>query len=63
MEKINEMKTSKGYRLSTETHNMIKQIQVILKVNTDFVLNRACRKLLSEIQNNKNKNKLKDIYK
>lgn len=63
MEKINEMKTSKGYRLSTETHNMIKQIQVILKVNTDFVLNRACSKLLSEIQNNTHKNKLKDINK
>lgn len=63
MEKMNEMKKSKGYRLSPETHNMIKQIQVILKVNTDFVLNRACSKLLSEIQNSTNKKKLKESNK
>lgn len=59
-EKINEMKISKGYRLSPETHNMIKQIQSILNVNTDVVLNKACSKFLTEIQNNTNKNKLKD---
>ncbi len=60
MEKINEVKISKGYRLSPETHNMIKQIQNILNVNTDIVLNKVCSKFLSEIQNNTNKNKLKD---
>ncbi|HMQ79522.1 MAG TPA: hypothetical protein PKE39_02175 [Ignavibacteria bacterium] len=60
MEKINDIKISKGYRLSPETHNMIKQIQNILNVNTDVVLNKACSRFLTEIQNNKNKNKLKD---
>lgn len=54
------MKISKGYRLSPETHNMIKQIQSILNVNTDIVLNKACSKFLIEIQNNTTKNKLKD---
>lgn len=54
------MKISKGYRLSPETHNMIKQIQNLLNVNTDIVLNKACSKFLIEIQNNTTKNKLKD---
>jgi len=50
MEKNEKKKISKGYRLSKETHDMIKQIQNMLKVNADNVLNKACSSFLIEIQ-------------
>jgi len=48
MDRSIEKKISKGYRLKQETHDMIKQIQVTIKGNTDEAINIACIKFLNE---------------
>lgn len=56
-------KISKGYRLKPDTHEKINRIKNILNTDSDNAINKACEKLLNEIEklsNNKiNKGELK----
>jgi len=51
--KYHREKISKGYRLKPETHEKIKKVKIILDSDTDYALNKACEKLLKEIENYK----------
>lgn len=51
-------KISKGYRLKTETHELILKIKQTIKADSDNAINTACSKFLNELKKNKKKGEL-----
>jgi hypothetical protein len=52
-------KIARGYRLKKSTHKLIDRIQIILKVDQDTVITKACRMLYKDLQKNEISNKQK----
>lgn len=55
----NRAKISKGYRLKPDTHEKINRIKNILNADSDNAINKACEKLLNEIERNSNNKTIK----
>ncbi len=52
IKKIKVEKISKGYRLKKTTHELIDKMQIILKVDQDTIVTKACRMYYRELKNN-----------
>lgn len=50
---------ARGYRLAPQTHNLIKKIQTILKMNSEQALKIVCKKFYADLKANKN---FKNLY-
>lgn len=48
---INNIRISKGYRLTKSTHNLIANLKHITGYDHDKLLNRCCLLLLKELDN------------
>jgi len=59
MAKPKEQKKARGYRLKPSTHNMIAEIQKLLKCDQDKAIYEACKKFYDELIHTKNINSVK----